>query len=232
MPNPPRYPVEVSSARPGLNKQRRFCVKYLASVLGFPLLWAGWLHAQNLPPAPEPQASYQGTQTARLTGQVLRDDGAIITGAKITLTEQATKRSTEAATNAGGQFVFQELSPGAYTLSIGLPGFTPQKQSVELRPGQTLDLTPTRLSMAPVSISVDAITPEQLALQQLQTEEHQRLIGVLPNFFVSYNWTAPPLTAKQKFRLSTHNVLDPGNLALVGVVAGVQQASNAFPGYG
>ncbi len=125
-----------------------------------------------------------------------------------------------------------DLASGPYTLDIGLPGFRAVSQAVNLQPGQTLYLPPIRLSLATVSISVDALTPEQLALEQLHTEEHQRLIGVLPNFFVSYNWIAPPLTTRQKFTLSTHNVLDPGNLVLVGVVSGVQQASNAFPGYG
>ena len=222
-------------ASPGLRKHRRTCLDLSASALGIALIWAGSLHAQELPAVPEPQVSAlpesQAAEKARLTGQVLRDDGAIITGAKITLTEKATRALRSAASNASGQFVFQDLPPGAYTLSVALPGFNPAEQVLELQPGQTLDLTPTKLSMATVNISVDAITPEQLALQQLQTEEHQRLVGVLPNFFVSYNWTAPPLTAGQKFRLSTHNVLDPGNLALVGVVAGVQQAADAFPGY-
>ena len=115
---------------------------------------------------------------------------------------------------------------------VALPGFTSFEQNEILLPGRSLQLDPMVLRLATVNIEVNAVMPEELALEQLHTEEHQRLAGVLPNFFVSYNWTAPPLSARQKFALSTHNVADPGNLALVGTVAGVQQATNSFPGYG
>ncbi|MBE7158347.1 MAG: carboxypeptidase regulatory-like domain-containing protein [Rhodospirillales bacterium] len=105
-------------------------------------------------------------------------------------------------------------------------------QPVSVGAAQVLTLPPFRLSLQTVAISVDAITAEQAGVEQVRTEEHQRLAGVLPNFFVSYTWTAQPLTAKQKYRLATHTVFDPGNLALAGLVAGVQQADDAFPGYG
>ena len=185
-----------------------------------------------MPQAASARTAGQPAASARLTGQVLSDDGATISGALITLTSASGNPERRSSSDANGHFVVPELASGSYTLTIRLPGFTVATQAVGIQPGQTLDLPPARLSLATVSISVDALTPEQLALEQLHTEEHQRLIGVLPNFFVSYNWTAPPLTTRQKFTLSTHNVLDPGNLVLVGVVSGVQQASNAFPGYG
>ncbi len=114
-----------------------------------------------------------------------------------------------------------------------LRGFVTATFTGNLLPGQTLNLPPITLKIAPalveLKVAPDApYTPEQ----QLQVEEQQRLLGVLPNFFVSYQWNAPPLTAGQKFRLAWKNVADPGNLALVGTVAGFQQAANSFPGYG
>ncbi len=197
------------------------------------LLWLSPLRGQALPAAPLPQspsmAAPQRVGGCRLTGEVL-SNGAMVSGAQLRLSSAGETLQTKS--DDSGRFTFLGLDPAPYTLTATLPGFTTVTQHVELQPGETLDLPPIELTLSTVSITVDALTPEQLALEQLHTEEHQRLVGVLPNFFVSYNWTAPPLTAGQKFRLSTRNALDPGNLALVGTVAGVQQAANAFPGYG
>ena len=181
-----------------------------------------------LPEAPQrpPVVSSLGT----VAGEVVDSDGAMVAGAQVTCRTPGVTR--QATSDINGHFTLGDLPPGPFTLSVQLPGFTPGTEAGSLQPGQTLDLPPTVLAMAVVQIDVNAITPEQAALEELHTEEHQRLVGVLPNFFVSYNWTAQPLTNRQKFSLSTHNVLDPGNLALSGVVAGVQQADNAFPGYG
>ena len=93
-------------------------------------------------------------------------------------------------------------------------------------------MPPFALTLATVSVSVNAtVTTDELGLEQLHAQEGQRLFAVFPNFFVSYNWSAPPLTARQKFALATKNAADPGNLLLVGTVSGVQQAADAFPGY-
>ncbi len=191
--------------------------------------------AQSLPATPLPHAdltAQTATAASSLTGQVLTPDGSTIAGAQISLRSSAGSMHRQVVSDQVGVFRVPDVPPGTYTLTVALPGFTTSTQEVTLVSGHSLDLAPIRLLLATVSINVDALTPEQAALEQLHTEEHQRLVGVLPNFFVSYNWTAPPLTAGQKFRLSTHNVLDPGNLALVGVAAGIQQAANAFPGYG
>lgn len=231
----PELPLEsVSSNRPALSLQALQSSHLPLCAGAISLLCGLFAQAQGLPNAPTPQLSavtlQQPGTACRLAGSVFSDDGAMISGAEIQLS--STTRVLQATTDPSGNFGFAGLAPGSYTVRVTFPGFTPFQQDVDLQSGQTLDLPPVRLSLASVSITVDAVTEEQLALEQLHLEEHQRLVGVLPNFFVSYNWTAPPMTAGQKFRLATKNVLDPGNLALVGTVAGVQQAANAFPGYG
>lgn len=165
-----------------------------------------------------------------IAGQVYDSRGAMIAGATLTLSPSSAP-ARQVVTGDSGQFILQDVPPGPFSLVASLPGFTSVTQTGTLQPGQTLYLPQITLSLAVVNISVTAVTPEQAALEELHTEEHQRLVGVLPNFFVSYNWTAPPLTTRQKFILATHNAADPGNLALVGTVAGIQQAADAFPGY-
>jgi hypothetical protein len=83
------------------------------------------------------------------------------------------------------------------------------------------------------SISVDVTsTRVELAQRQIKEQEQQRLLGVLPNFFVSYIPDAVPLTARQKFELSWKSRLDPVQFGVAAIVAGIQQAGNVYSGFG
>jgi hypothetical protein len=78
------------------------------------------------------------------------------------------------------------------------------------------------------------VTPSQVevAEDQIKTEEKQRLMGVIPNFYVSYDHHAVPMSPRQKFELAWKTVIDPVNFGINGAIAGVQQAQNDFRGYG
>lgn len=76
------------------------------------------------------------------------------------------------------------------------------------------------------------VSRAEVAEQQLKDEEKQRVIGFIPNFYVSYVPNAVPLTSKQKFRLAWKTTVDPVSFGLIGVVAGIQQGQNYFKGYG
>jgi hypothetical protein len=58
------------------------------------------------------------------------------------------------------------------------------------------------------------------------------VLGVIPNFYVTYAPNAPPLTSRQKFTLAWKSSIDPVTLLSVGVFAGVNQATNSYSGYG
>ena len=197
------------------------------------------LHAQVAPPPlahPDAQATVFATQTTSpqqpgtVAGEIIDTDGALIQTARVTLITSSVTAST--TTDRDGRYFFRNVPSGSFSIAVTLAGFNATIEPGTLQPGETIELPEIILSLAPVTIAVDAMTEEQAALEQLHTEEHQRLVGVLPNFFVSYSWTAPPLTTHEKFVLSWHNAIDPGNLALSATTAGVQQAENAFPGYG
>jgi len=55
---------------------------------------------------------------------------------------------------------------------------------------------------------------------------------VVPNFYVSYNWNAEPLTARQKFGLALRTTVDPATFLGAGIAAGIEQGLDDFPGYG
>ena len=88
-------------------------------------------------------------------------------------------------------------------------------------------LVTTELSDVHVSAS-----QEEIALAQFHEEEKQRVLGVIPNFYVSYAPNAPPLTVKQKFHLATVSLIDPITFLSTGFFAGIEQANNDFESYG
>jgi hypothetical protein len=70
------------------------------------------------------------------------------------------------------------------------------------------------------------------AARELNTEEHQRVFGVFPNFNTSFNRDAAPLSPRQKFDLVFHNAVNPFPVVVAAVDAGISQADDKFPGYG
>ncbi len=159
--------------------------------------------------------------------------GALLVGAHVTLSPANAGANRELVTDNNGQFLFTAVPAGSFTVTVAQQGFETATATGTLQTGQVLALDAFSLRISPVNVVVNAVMPSQaeLGIEQLRFQESQRLVGVLPNFFVSYNWHAPPLTTHQKFSLATKNAIDPGNLFLVGTVAGVQQATNSFPGY-
>lgn len=89
------------------------------------------------------------------------------------------------------------------------------------------------LQVASTSSSVNvSLPPHELAAEQLKTEEKQRLLGVFPDFFVSYVPNAAPLTAVQKFHLGWKTITHPVVLIDTGISAGLQQGRNKYPEFG
>src|SRR5690242_12330828 len=81
-----------------------------------------------------------GAQTATLRGRVVDESGAVVPGAKVTLTPAG---GAARSTTADGAGAYSFAGPaGAYTVQASAPELAqPQPVRLELRPGaQTLDL--------------------------------------------------------------------------------------------
>ncbi len=81
------------------------------------------------------------------------------------------------------------------------------------------------------SVTVYA-TQHEIAAAEVAEAEKQRVFGVIPNFYVVYSPNPTPLSKGQKFHLAWRSTIDPVSFLGTGFVAGVEQATNAFPGYG
>lgn len=97
-----------------------------------------------------------------------------------------------------------------------------------LGPGQSKILDVSRLQIEEVQTSIN-VTPEdsnQIAVEQVKTEEKQRGLGILPNFYAVYTPNPAPLDAKLKFQLSLRVARDPFTFFGVAILAGAGQATN------
>jgi hypothetical protein len=63
------------------------------------------------------------TQSARLQGTIHDATGAIVPNAKVTVTNIATRETSEATVNSNGLYVLPVLRPGNYTLTVEAGGF-------------------------------------------------------------------------------------------------------------
>ncbi len=89
------------------------------------------------------------------------------------------------------------------------------------------------MEVAPVATTVTVgLSPEEVAQEQLKQETQQRVLGVIPNYFVAYEKNAAPLSAKEKLNLSFKTLIDPATFAAVGITAGIQQSMNSYYQFG
>jgi hypothetical protein len=88
--------------------------------------------------------------TSSLTGFVRDPQGAVVTGAKVTLTNQQTGAVREVTSGSGGSYVFAHLQPGLYRLRVQASGFgVAEVQDLRLEVG--------RASTEDVSLSVERV---------------------------------------------------------------------------
>jgi hypothetical protein len=175
--------------------------------------------------APDPQMA--GT----ISGMVVDRTGAIVVGARVRLTRE--NQSLEALSDGDGRFSFANIAPGPFQLTTSSEGFAKHTYSGTLQSGENCVVAPIALVVAAASAEVQvALSPIDVAEAEIKDQEKQRILGFVPNFYVTYDPAAVPLRPKQKFELAWKATIDPVNFGLNGAVAGIEQATDAFSGYG
>jgi hypothetical protein len=175
-----------------------------------------------------------GLAARTLSGVITDVDGALVPGAKVTLVEEGATRPRSAVADSDGHFSFSDVLAGSYTLTVTAEGMEPATQRGTLNADESVELPPIVLRVAAANdeVEVSSLTQQELAEVQIKQEEKQRLVGLVPNFYVTYNWNAAPLTPKQKYKLAVRSIVDPATFVIVGGFAGIEQATNEFSGYG
>jgi hypothetical protein len=76
-------------------------------------------------------------------------------------------------------------------------------------------------------------TPVTPAQKDPDKSKDDRMFYVMPNYLTVDNQSqVVPLTWKQKFAITAKGAFDPYEFVIVGVVAGIRQADNAYPEFG
>jgi hypothetical protein len=168
-----------------------------------------------------------------ISGTVVDRTGAVVAGARVRLARQDKSASQEVLSGDNGQFSFSDIAPGPFQLIITSSGFATEAASGVLRGGATYIVPPIVLAVATALTEVRVgLSPVEVAQEQVQDEEKQRVLGFIPNFYVSYDPHPVALSTRQKFMLAWKTTVDPVSFGLVGAIAGIQQAANSFSGYG
>jgi len=168
--------------------------------------------------------------TGTISGVVNDVGGTPVAGAPVVLSSVGGQHKT--TTDDAGGFQFTGIPAGAFSVTAAAEGLSPATATGKLAVGEVRVLPAFALAIATAHFDVDAISQREMAELQIQQEEKQRLFGAIPNYFVSYDKNAVPLTAKQKFELTDKTLIDPTAFAIAGVQAGIEQADNDLPGYG
>ena len=139
----------------------------------------------------------------------------------------------ETLSDANGEFVFADVPPGAFQVVIAAAGLASQTYTGTKIADQASTVPTITLAVASESTQVQvSVSRVELAEDEIKIQEKQRVLGVFPNFYVSYDPDAVPLSSKQKFELAWRTTIDPVTFVLTGATAGVQQWQNNFSGYG
>jgi len=179
------------------------------------------------------QAQAQAPQTGTVIGTVLDATGSTVPNATVVLQGSAPDDHRTLVTGDNGLFKFDGVTPGASVrVAVSAPGLTNwSSKEIVLQPGQSFIVTGITLTIPPVQQSVTALTQEQIAVEQVKVQEQQRVFGVIPNFYVTYERKPAPLTSKLKFQLALKALTDPVTIAGFGLNATIYQAVG-YPSYG
>lgn len=187
----------------------------------------------QLPKNPRPRSakSADPKQNGALYGTVMDPNGALVAGAKVELSGTV---SRSAISDSDGGFSFTGLPAGTYSLNVTGSGMKlVQVPGIELRTGGVRFLPPVVLAVAAASTSIKVFAnPEMLAEEQLNLQIHQRVLGVLPNYYTSFDWNAVHLWPKQKLKIGYRSSIDPITFVIVAGQAGMEQMAGRYSGYG
>lgn len=171
--------------------------------------------------------------TGSIQGIVKDSSGAPIFGAVVAIQGPDLNRKMT-ATDVEGTFKISSLVPGNYSVRIsaaGLSDWTAENVSPAASPEPHLLLAVLEVAPEVTTVTV-GVSENDVAQAQLSQELKQRVLRVIPNYYVSFEKNPAPLSTKQKFHLGLRTLVDPATIAASGITAGIQQSMNSYHQWG
>jgi hypothetical protein len=159
-------------------------------------LIAGLTFLLALLAAPMPLAAQLSTR-ATITGTVTDPSGAVVPGATVKFTDEATKVAIETQSNGDGSYVSPGLTVSSYTVTIAKPGFKKYTVTgIELHPTETVQVNGTlTIGITTENVTVQAtstdvelssaensayISGEQVSSLPMNGRNYSSVAGLLP----------------------------------------------------
>jgi hypothetical protein len=168
-------------------------------------------------------------QTGIIAGTVLDPNGNAIPGASIIVQGPTPHDSYSDLASSSGFFEFRNVKSNIpLRVTIHARSFADWISApIVLGAGQYKLLTDCTLQLQEVQTTVNVgYSSVQVATEQVAAQEKQRVLGIIPNFYATYDPHPEPMTAKLKFKLALKVAIDPVTVFGVGLIAGLDQAGN------
>src|SRR6266403_93767 len=156
----------------------------------------------------------QTANSGNVAGAVTDASGAFVVGASIALTDKATSTPRTTTSNEAGRYVFANVPPGEYDITVTKTGFRVTKTTVTVNVGSSLTVD-LKLELGSVAETVE-VSATNTELQTMNATVGNTITGVALE--------ALPSLGRD---VSTFVTLQPG-VAMDGSVAGANQDQNSF----
>jgi hypothetical protein len=169
-----------------------------------------------------------------IVGTVTDVNGDPVPNATVVLETPESGDRRTLVTSDNGFFEFTGVKSAIpYQINVSVKDFADWRSpTVTIDPGQFKIVTGIQLRIETERTTIDVhYDPVEAATEQFKSEERQRVFGIIPNFYVSYESNPAPLTAKMKFKLALKVSTDPVTAAGISLVSASRQAANT-PKYG
>jgi outer membrane receptor protein involved in Fe transport len=143
----------------------------------------------------------QQAATGSLVGTIKDPNGALVSGATVTVKQNATGITRETVTNDRGEFVVTNLAAGIYEVRVQAKGFSENVvRDIDVPVGRTTDLN--------VSVAIGVITTTDVINDELNYELVNTTSGVVDGVIRDFEVQNLPLNGRNFLELA---LLIPGN---------------------
>lgn len=187
--------------------------------------------------------------TTSLNGTVTDSSGAMLPGASVSITREDTGQTLKTTVNSRGEYSFQQLNPGTWTVTVSASGFSSQTKvgeilvskpaTIDFKMGvqeatQTVNVTAETATLNTSDASLgDAVGNTTIQSLPMEDRNVPDLLSLQPGvLYLGHNVDAGPGTADTDSRTGAVNGVrsDQGNVTMDGLDDNDQRTGDAFTG--
>lgn len=155
--------------------KRKHCIRHFNPKLKC-AAWAGAVAILVLCIASFSTSLFAQASAGQISGTVTDPTGAVIIGAKVTLTYELTGQQRQIVTGSSGDFFFPDLVSGTYDIAVEQTGFqTYTQKGISLAVNEKLSLHALQLTVG--NVSTEVTVQASTAHVETDTSQHSNLVN-------------------------------------------------------